>query len=728
MKKALITGITGQDGSYLAEFLLDKGYSVYGIIRRSSSINTDRIDHIYQDPFVRKRKFFLLYGDLNDASSVNRILRTVRPDEIYNLAAQSHVKVSFEVPEYTAEITGLGTLRILEAVVDSGLKCKFYQASSRERDGRSEEVPQNERTPFRPVSPYGVAKLFAYWTTVNYREGYGIHASNGILFNHETLASFMPLFVRKSGEIEFDIKPISQIVPFDESKREYQAREISEIQVWGKEGWIDVSAASAYPHDTEHENKSPRFINSRSGAYMATSSHVGFMADGMEKQTGDMDVGDRLETIDLPEPVLFNHHVASDEEAELMGMIVGDGSITYAKRGQGVHAKFTNSSAEVRNRFDYLWQNVTGGKTLYYPTRSGFKPENIVGQLSLSGGNDWLRSVDIYNLDRTKRIPKVILNSNKRTMLAFLRGYNATDGLKKNLCTYEFKNFKTNSATLAMGLWYLIDKTTNQDINLTIETKKDGRIFYSLNILSTTDNSLKLVTVGAFDEIATSQRELSRMSGISRTFIRKIQRGGSACLEHHFHKDPHEIKKIIELPEYKGWFYDLETSSAEFHCGIGKIHVHNSPRRGETFVTRKITMAAAQIKKGLQDTLYLGNLDAKRDWGYAKDYVEAMWLMLQKNKAEDYVIATGQTHTVREFLEETFAYLKIPVKKYLKIDSRYFRPLEVNILQGDASKARKKLGWKPKTGFSDLVRMMADADMKMLDDRLAGRKFSYKGF
>lgn len=338
MKKALITGITGQDGSYLAELLMEKGYSVYGIIRRSSSINTDRIDHIYQDPFAKKKRFFLLYGDLNDASSINHILRTVRPDEIYNLAAQSHVKVSFEVPEYTAEVTGLGTLRILEAIVDSGLKCKFYQASSSELYGRSEEVPQNEKTPFRPVSPYAVAKLFAYWTTVNYREGNGLFACNGILFNHE------------------------------------------------------------------------------------------------------------------------------------------------------------------------------------------------------------------------------------------------------------------------------------------------------------------------------------------------------------------------------------------------------SARRGETFVTRKITMAAARIKKGLQDTLYLGNLDAKRDWGHAKDYVEAMWLMLQQNKADDYVIATGQTHTVREFLEETFAYLKLPVKKHVKIDQRYFRPLEVNILKGDSSKAIKKLGWKPKTGFKDLVRLMADADMKMLEDRLGGRKFSYKGF
>ena len=186
MKKALITGITGQDGSYLAEFLLDKGYQVFGIVRRSSSINSKRIDHLYEDLQVKNRKLSLVYGDMNDASTINRILRTVKPDEIYNLAAQSHVKVSFEIPEYTAEVTALGPLRILEAIVESGIKTKFYQASSSELYGRNMKAPQNEKTIFQPVSPYAVSKLFAYWTTVNYRESYGIFACNGILFNHES--------------------------------------------------------------------------------------------------------------------------------------------------------------------------------------------------------------------------------------------------------------------------------------------------------------------------------------------------------------------------------------------------------------------------------------------------------------------------------------------------------------------------------------------------------------
>jgi GDPmannose 4,6-dehydratase len=321
-KKALITGITGQDGSYLTELLLGKGYDVYGVIRRASTFNTERIDHIYQDPHESGRRLRLLYGDLNDASSLNKILRDVQPDEIYNLGAQSHVRVSFDIPEYTAEVGALGTLRLLEAIRETGLRgTRFYQASSSELFGKVQEVPQRETTPFYPRSPYGVAKLYAYWVTVNYRESYGLFACNGVLFNHE------------------------------------------------------------------------------------------------------------------------------------------------------------------------------------------------------------------------------------------------------------------------------------------------------------------------------------------------------------------------------------------------------SERRGETFVTRKITRAAAAIKLGLQNKLYLGNLDAKRDWGHAKDFVEAMWLMLQQDEADDYVIATGETHSVREFLDEAFGRLDLDWKPFVEIDPRYFRPTEVDLLVGDASKARRKLGWEPKITFKELVRTMVDADL-----------------
>jgi GDPmannose 4,6-dehydratase len=323
-KRALITGITGQDGSYLAELLLSKGYEVHGIIRRASTFNTGRLDPIYQDPHASRKRLFLHYGDLSDASALARLMLKVQPEEIYNLAAQSHVRVSFDSPEYTTDITATGAVRLLEAIRETGLKPRYYQASSSEMYGKVVETPQSETTPFYPRSPYGCAKVYAYWITVNYRESYGLHASNGILFNHE------------------------------------------------------------------------------------------------------------------------------------------------------------------------------------------------------------------------------------------------------------------------------------------------------------------------------------------------------------------------------------------------------SPRRGETFVTRKITRAVAHIKAGLQEKLYLGNLDAKRDWGYAKEYVEAMWLMLQQGEADDYVISTNETHSVREFLEVAFGHVGLDWKKYVEIDPRYHRPAEVDLLIGDYSKARKKLGWEPKTKFVELTRLMVDADIELL--------------
>ncbi len=326
-KKALITGITGQDGSYLAEFLLAKGYEVHGIIRRASTFNTSRIDHLYQDPHVHGVRLFLHYGDLSDSVNLVKLLMDLKPDEIYHLAAQSHVRVSFDIPEYTADVTAVGTIRILEAIREAAIRPRFYQASSSEMFGKVAEVPQRETTPFHPRSPYGCAKVFAYWATVNYREAYGLHATNGILFNHE------------------------------------------------------------------------------------------------------------------------------------------------------------------------------------------------------------------------------------------------------------------------------------------------------------------------------------------------------------------------------------------------------SPRRGETFVTRKISRAVAAIKLRRQEKLYLGNLDARRDWGYAKEYVEAMWLMLQQEKGDDYVVATGETHSVREFLEEAFAHVGLDWKKHVAHDARYERPSEVDLLIGDPAKAERQLGWKPKTRFPDLVRLMVDADLRSLQGR-----------
>ncbi len=324
MKKALITGITGQDGSYLAELLLEKGYEVHGIIRRASTFNTKRIDHLYKDPHNKNIKMFLHYGDMTDSSNLNRILEKVQPDEIYNLAAQSHVKVSFEVPEYTAEVDGIGVLRFLDAIKEMGIKTKFYQASTSELYGKVQEVPQTENTPFYPRSPYGVAKQYAFWIVKNYREAYDLFGCNGILFNHE------------------------------------------------------------------------------------------------------------------------------------------------------------------------------------------------------------------------------------------------------------------------------------------------------------------------------------------------------------------------------------------------------SPRRGETFVTRKITRGLANIIAKKEKKIYLGNIGAKRDWGYVPEFVEAMWLMLQQDEPDDFVIGTGETHSVKEFLEEAFAYLDLDWEEYIEIDPIYFRPTEVENLRADFSKAKSILNWSPKISFKDLVKIMVDFDLELV--------------
>ena len=331
MKKALITGITGQDGSYLAELLLGKGYIVHGVIRRASSFNTERLDPIYKDLHRNDVRLFLHYGDLADSVVTSTLIAEIQPDEIYNLAAQSHVRVSFDIPEYTGDVTAMGTTRILEAARKAAPKARFYQASSSEMFGLAQEMPQRETTAFYPRSPYGVAKVYSYWMTVNYRESYNLHASNGILFNHE------------------------------------------------------------------------------------------------------------------------------------------------------------------------------------------------------------------------------------------------------------------------------------------------------------------------------------------------------------------------------------------------------SPRRGETFVTRKITRAVARIKAGVQKKLYLGNLDAKRDWGYAPEFVEAMWLMLQQDKPDDYVVATGEIHTIRDFLDLSFGHAGLEWQKYVEIDPKYYRPAEVDVLIGDASKAKKQLGWVPKTKFAELVRIMTDADIALLAHEMSGK-------
>lgn len=705
MPTAIITGSNGQDGSYLSELLLDKGYDVVGITRRRAVGGFDNIAHL-----LEREKFHLEQADVTDSGSLHRVVEKWGPDEFYNLAAQSFVGLSWKEPFHTGMVTALGVTNCLEALRLVKPDTKFYQASSSEMFGKVHQTPQTENTKFHPRSPYGVAKVYGYWITRNYRESYGMYACNGILFNHETCVSkYTPMFYKKIGSNKIDIKPINEIVEFDESQNKYMGMPIEGLLVWDADGWVRVTYASCYPHKAKEENKKIRMVNSRNGVYAATGSHVAIMNDLSEKETQDIKVGDELNIIDLP--ISPNRTVMSEEEAELLGLLVGDGSISKGKNNR-YYGRFTNSNEILRKRFTHLWKFVTLGDTKYHPSKSGFS-ENIVGQLRLNGAHDYLRQMyaKIYNKDKTKRIPKDILNAGPNIMMAFLRGYNAADGLKSNKCTYEFRNFKTNSATLALGLIYLIENTTQQDFNISVEQKEDGRIFFSINLLSPRSLT-KGDKISEVEELkGFSQREISRITGYSRNFIRKVQ-NGVVVVEHHLKQKSNEIKKIIELPSYKGWLYDLETTSGTFHAGVGKCHIHNSPRRGLEFVTRKITDSVARIYKAGGGTLGLGNLKSRRDWGHAKDYMRAAHLMLQQETSDDYVIATGDSFSIEQLLDIAFGVVDLDWKDYVYVDERFYRPAEVDILMGDAQKAWNKLGWRPEYTFKDLITEMVQEDLK----------------
>jgi GDP-D-mannose dehydratase len=749
MKIALITGITGQDGSYLAELLLEKEYKVYGIIRRSSSINTHRIDHIFSHP-----NLILKYGDLSDGTCLLEILYEIKNKyshmerlEVYNLGAMSHVKVSFEIPEYTADVDAVGTLRLLNAIRSSGLedKTRFYQASTSELYGKVMEVPQTEKTPFYPRSPYGVAKLYGHWITKNYREAYDMYSCSGVLFNHETVAGNSPMIFKLGlNNLEIDIKPISEIVKYhtvhnkilvNEDDELYQEGEVlTDLYVWDNSDWTKVKFASGYKHDIINNPKFPKFINSKKACYMATNTHNIIMNDNSEKEVQNINLEDIVKLVNLPDNYNFENNI-DDFEAEFIGMIVGDGYISEKNI-----IRFINSNENIRNYIIELFEKICKKynkecKHYYYPSRSGFNREKIVGYINFTSSSWYLKRSDIYNEDKTKRIPKIILNTNKENKIAFLRGYNKADGLKSNKCVYEFKNFKTNSAVLASGLIYLLENTTKQEYNINLERKVDKdiiRFYYSINILSNSrfskrNSHEKREIINKLFEEGKSIREISRITNISRKFIQNVDRNKDITNQDIKFKQPNLVKKIVEHYNYDGWFYDLETESGTFHCGVGQGLVHNSPRRAHNFVTRKISIGLGKILRGETDKLVLGNLDAKRDWGHSKDYVYGMWLMLQQEKPEDYVLSSNEFHSVREFVEKAFALRGFNIawkgtgldeigydtntgKELIFVSKKYFRPAEVEELLGDSTKARTELGWEPQCTFDQLVKEMVDAD------------------
>lgn len=679
IKKAFITGITGQDGSYLAEFLLEKGYEVAGFVRSSSTGHLGNVEHLKSEV-----RFFR--GSLDDERSIEAAISEFGPDEIYNLGAEAAPADSFKRKVYTSDINALGPLRVFEAALrlqKSGHPVKIYQASTSEMYGAPKQIPQDEDTPFVPNNPYGVAKLFAHHNGRILRDGAEkMFICCGILFNHECLTSQTPLMIKsKNGLI--DIIAIEELVPHREDPlkgTKYTTTTIEGIQVWDGSRWAKIKTMTATWNNTKTENDKEVFtLVSRGGYYEATADHISFLQGGKEIKTSEVKAGDKLELKQLPDET--EKIVLTLEEAEFLGMMVADGYIN----ADG-HARLVNSDSGIRERIKAIWEKISGGTARDDQHPSDFNLTKMIPSVELTGNRSYLRYIhaQIYNEKLFKRVPNRIINADKETMLAFLRGYNLCDGLKSGRQKTEFKSFTTNSPVLAQGLWYLVDKALGLRVTIHPE-KREEKIYFHLNINS--DN--------------------------------KTLKGK------HLAKDINGVKKVERL-NYDGWLFDLETDSGTFSAGIGLTWVHNSPRRGMQYVTRKVSVGVACIVNKVRNAplneagvsivtkdwkLEMGSLDPKRDWGYAKEYVRAMWLMLQQDKPDNFVIATGETHSIEELLETAFSHVSLNWKDHVTVNPAFVRPLETGPLWGNPAKAKKVLGWEPKIKFKELVKMMVDSDL-----------------
>ncbi len=658
-KRALITGITGQDGSYLAEFLLNKGYEVVGMVRRTSTVTFERIKPI-------QSRLTLVTGDLADEISLINILREHRPSEVYNLAAQSFVQTSWSQPVFTGETTAIGVTRMLDAVRLVDPSIRFYQASSSEMFGKVQAVPQIETTSFYPRSPYGVAKLYGHWITVNYRESYNMFACSGILFNHECVSEVTPLVVRQAGVVDVVTPP--ELVALRRKGRSQQTFDLPDLEIWDGTAWTPVRAITATRRRSSDPDHQMLSLQTRGGVVSVTAHHHMLDAEHEVRVARTLAVGDQLALAPTfpPSPAWTT---LTPELAEFLGLLTAEGYV--AEQGK---IQFTNTDPALLKRVGDLWSRLFLGTTSVQVTPSGWHAERDVTQLYLNGDRTigrWLRE-QLYTADGFKRVPRLILNSSSALQQTFLSGYYAGDGLKAG----NGDSVKTNSAVLAQGLCWLY---ANQGRTCTVYVEHRGeRSSYQLNLSSATPAGEK---------------------------------------GQHLRKPAAELRRIETPPAADEWVFDLETGSGVFCAGVGRVVVHNSPRRGLEFVTRKISNAVARIKLGLDTELRLGNIDARRDWGFAGDYVEAMWLMLQQDQPDDYVIATGETHAVREFCELAFSHVGLDYTNYVVLDERFMRPAEVDLLIGDPAKARELLGWRPKTSFPDLVRMMVEADVQLLKEQ-----------
>ena len=661
-RTALITGVTGQDGSYLAELLLEQGYDVHGMVRRSSTEKFDRIEHL-------RDRITLHQADLLDHRSLTDAMKASKPDEIYNLAAMSYVAVSWIQPTLTAEFTGVGVTRMLEAMREVCPEARFYQASSSEMFGKVQEIPQTEATPFYPRSPYGVAKAYGHFITVNYRESYDLHATSGILFNHECISENCPLLVRRNGFVQVltpaDLVPLRRKGP---SAQPFAPSEL--LEVWDGDSWTTVTAITATRRRTTDPDHRLLSTEARGGIVTTTAHHHMLDADRDVVRADELEAGSRIALAD-EWPTTQDWTSVTPEMAEFLGLLAADGHVS----GSGLHIDFANNDEGLRFTICQLWSQLFLGRATASTLRSGWDPARPVEHLRLIGAPSaitWLREL-LYTKTGLKQVPPLVLNADAEARRAFLDGCYAGDGLKRG----NGDSIKTNSPVLAQGVYWL--HTLEGRPASVYAEQRAGRTHYQLNLPTA-------VPVGAKGQ--------------------------------HLRRDPAEVRQVRDaVVADDEWVFDLETESGVFCAGVGSVVVHNSPRRGLEFVTRKITWHAAAIKYGLVETLRLGNLDAERDWGYAKDYVQAMWLMLQQDVPEDFVIATGVTHSVRRCLEVAFDQAGIEIADHVQIDDTLKRPAEVDQLIGDPGKAKRILGWEPETTFEQMIRMMVDSDLKLLSGR-----------
>ena len=659
-KRALITGITGQDGSYLAELLLNEGYEVIGMVRRTSTVNFERLEHI-QDDLV------LVPGDLLDEVSLIDVLRTHRPEEVYNLAAQSFVQTSFAQPVLTGETTALGVTRVLDAIRIVDPDIRFYQASSSEMFGKVMEVPQTESTPFYPRSPYGVAKVYGHWITINYRESYGLHASSGILFNHESVPAETPIIVRRNDII--DILPIGEVVPHptDPASGSRHNSDGGDFDVWDGAAWSRCTGRTAYWHEGEAIT-----LHGRGGVVTTTPDHVVFTPD---RESGEQEAerftpGQHLVLADHPTSTWATR--LTTQEAWLLGLLTAGGHVNDSGR-----VRLMNTDEALLLQAGEAWKATTAGDYRKHEGPGDPACGDRFEAVELHGNPPYGRLLlhELYCADGSKRVPVRILNAGAEERKAYLDGYCAGHTSEAGNHKNRARSFQTTSPTLAAGIVWLFRTTVGSKA---VVDERPGA------------------------------------SGNEAAWLVHLANG---------HKNDHEgaprdtsgstVQRVDRRP-FTGWMFDLETSSGRFCAGVGGVVIHNSPRRGLEFVTRKISHTVAKIKLGLASELRLGNLEAQRDWGFAGDYVEAMYLMLQQDEPDNYVVSTNETHSVREFCQVAFDRVGLDYEKHVVIDEKFFRPAEVDLLVGDSSKARTTLGWEPKVPFENLVTMMVDADMKLL--------------